>query len=72
MKVGDLIKCKGENKKNEDQFGVVVRLSVAPKPVPSTAFSPRPTIWVEIQWHDGHRTWEDMEASLEHNFEVVA
>ena len=27
--------------------------------------------WAVIQWHDGKRTWEEMECSLEHNFEVV-
>ena len=67
MKVGSLIKCKGEetqHTKKADQFGVIVKLEQSDMEHGAT--------WAFIQWHDGHRTWEEMELSLEHNFEVIA
>jgi hypothetical protein len=73
MKVGSLIKCKGEKGWNQthfgtkrpDQFGVIIKLEG--KGNGGTGDH----TWAEIQWHDGHRTWEEMECSLEHKFEVI-
>ena len=70
MKVGSLIKCRGASRllsrsEKGDQFGVIIKLEG--KGNGGTA----ETTWAEIQWHDGHRTWEEVEGSLEHNFEVI-
>ena len=71
MKVGSLIKCNSETN-HPPLFGIIVKFQ--PAPVPESMLEDPDTCestWAEIQWHDGTRTWEEMECSLEHNFEVV-
>ncbi len=64
LKVGDLIKCKNPNERFHS-VGIVVKIT-RPTKIPAETAT-----WAWIQWHDGHRTWEEMECSLEYNFEVI-
>ena len=66
MKVGDMIKCTSGM--GVVSFGIIVKLIVSPEPYPSGD----PTTWAEIAWADGHRTWEEMEVSLETCFKVIS
>lgn len=73
MKIGDLVKCKGketQHTKAPDLFGVIVKLE---HPQRRNRNSTLQTTWAQIQWSDGHRTWEDWETSVEcGSFEVIA
>ena len=67
LKGGDLIKCRNPHERFHS-FGIVVKIT-RPQPYNDPAES---ATWAWIQWHDGHRTWEEMECSLEHNLEVIS
>ena len=70
MKVGDLIVCSHDGGTTV-LFGFIVKLDIPPRlegTIQATAGIPT---WAEIIWHNGRRTWEDMETSLETCFEVI-
>jgi len=68
MKIGDMIKCTQVG--HSVIYGIIIKIRDAPKPVRSPLYE---ATWAEIQWADGHRTWEDMECSFEAGvFEVIS
>ena len=69
LKVGDLIKCTHANERTYS-VGIIVKLQ---RPQRRNRNRPNNSqiTWAEIQWHEGHRTWEEMEVSLETCFEVM-
>ena len=64
LKVGDLIKCQHPNWRTHS-VGIIVKITRPTQTPPETA------TWAEIHWHEGNRTWEEMEVSLETCFEVI-
>ena len=56
-------------------FGIIVKLELfsAQGCIHTAEQGDHPdTTWGEIVWADGHRTWEEMEVSLETCFEVIS
>jgi len=69
MKVGDMIKCTSPHQHYCDvSYGIIVKLEVVEGQIDEGV----ETTWGEIVWADGHRTWEEMEVSLETCFEVIS
>jgi len=69
LKIGDLIKCTHADERTHS-FGVIVKLE---RPQRRNRNRPKEEqiTWAEIHWHEGNRTWEEMEVSLETCFEVM-
>jgi len=76
LKVGDLIKCthadgnQGVEGERTHSFGVIVKLE-RPQRRNRNRPNEEQITWAEIHWHEGNRTWEEMEVSLETCFEVM-
>ena len=69
LKIGDLIKCTHADERTHS-FGVIITLK-RPERRNRNRPSDSQITWAEIHWHEGHRTWEEMEVSLETCFEVM-
>ena len=62
IKLGTLVKCSWDGV--DDLFGVIVSMT-------GKINGGIGTSWAEIHWSDGHKTWEEWEASLGSCFEVI-
>ena len=70
MEVGSLIKCSHDGGAT-NLYGFIVKLRIPPRLEGSLLRTTGIPTWAEIIWHNGRRTWEDMETSLETCFEVI-
>tara|TARA_Y100000310_G_scaffold300340_1_gene335955 strand:+ start:268 stop:498 length:231 start_codon:yes stop_codon:yes gene_type:complete len=67
LKVGDLIKCQHANERTYS-VGIIVKIT---RPTQIEEAAAETATWAKIHWHEGNRTWEEMEVSLETCFEVI-